>query len=52
MSDLTPAGLILGQKLPKELRMSPNEGEGYYNYGGLDPGIVTAAKAAATLSPA
>jgi hypothetical protein len=48
MSDLTPAGLILGPKLTKQLRMSPNEGEGY-NYGGLDPGIVTAAKAAATL---
>jgi Protein of unknown function (DUF3102) len=48
MSDLPPRGFTLGGELPMQLSVKPNEGEGY-NYGNLDPGIVTDAKAAATL---
>jgi len=48
MSDLPSRGFTVGDELTKQLSLRPNEGEGY-NYGDLDPGIVTDAKAAATL---
>jgi hypothetical protein len=48
MSDLPPAGLILGGETTNQLNARLTEGGGY-DYGDLDPGIVADAKAAATL---
>jgi hypothetical protein len=48
MSDLPPAGLILGGETANQLSPKRTEGGGY-DYGDLDPGIVADAKAAATL---
>jgi hypothetical protein len=48
MSDLPSGGLTLGAETTNQLSAKLTEGGGY-DYGDLDPGIVTAAKAAATL---
>jgi hypothetical protein len=48
MSDLPSGGLTLGAETTNQLSAKLTEGGGY-DYGDLDPGIVTAAKAAAML---
>lgn len=47
MSDLAPGGFVIGEERSAELSTKLTEGTGY-NYGDLDPEIVTDAKAAAT----
>src|SRR5271170_2820746 len=47
MSDLPPSGFTIGGQQTMQLSMRVIEGAGY-NYGDLDPRIVTYAKAAAT----